>query len=79
MCIYIYVYIYIYIYIRVYIYIYIYVYLSKQPTHRSRRFKVYRKGGQLCVDRLDFTHLWGLDLAPRLWFLRAQGLVNPKP
>jgi len=26
------------------------------------RFRVYRKGGQLCVDRLDYKHLWGLDL-----------------
>ena len=26
------------------------------------RFRVYRKGGQVCADRTDY-HLWGLDLA----------------
>lgn len=35
---------------------------NRREDNFPDRFKVYRKGGQLCVERLDYKHLWGLDL-----------------
>ena len=44
-------------------YLYVLYLLDKIPeTSTLARFRVYRKGGQVCADREDYKHLWGLDL-----------------
>ena len=37
------------------------------------RFRIYRKGGQVCAQRTDYDKLWGLDLARGPQTLRWEG------